>query len=58
MRLVKRRGIGDALATLLNRKGIDQEMGWRDQALIHSRSRLDGQKLIDQGVVKATAKLR
>lgn len=50
--------IRDALAALFSGKGIDEEMRGANQALVHSRSGLDSQQLIHQGVVQTTAKLR
>ena len=58
MCLVQGGRLRDALAALFRGKGIDEEMRGADQALVHSRSGLEGQQLIHQGVVQTTAKLR
>jgi hypothetical protein len=44
--LVQRGGVGDALAALLRREGVDEQMGRADEALFHGGSRLDGDQLI------------
>ena len=58
MSLVKGGGIGDALAALFRGKGIDEEMRWADQALVHRGGGLESQQLIYQGIVNTAAKLR
>ena len=57
MSLVQGGGIGDALTALFRGKGIDEEMRWADQALLHRGSGLDSQQFIHQGLVEAAAKL-
>ena len=44
MSLVEGRGIGDPLAALFHREGINEEVRWADQPLLHSGRRLDGQQ--------------
>ncbi len=55
--LRQRRGIGDALAALLTRKGIDDEMGRADQTFIHGGGGLAGHELLPQRFVSTAAKL-
>jgi len=55
--LIQRCGIGDALAALLTRKGIDDEMGRADETCIHGGGGLDGNELIHQRFVDTAAKL-
>jgi hypothetical protein len=55
--LVKRGGVGDALAALLRGEGINKQMGRTDESLLHSGSRLDGYQLIHQLCIDAVAKL-
>ena len=57
MSLVESRSIGDPLAALFNRKGIDEEVRRADQPLLHSGRRLDGQQFVHQDFIKALAKL-
>lgn len=57
MCFIQRGGIGDALAALFTRKGIDDEMGRVDQPFLHGSSGLDGNQLIHEGLVNAAAKL-
>jgi hypothetical protein len=49
--------IRDALAALFTRKGIDDEMRWTDQSLVHSGRRLNGDELVREGFVNAATKL-
>jgi len=55
--LVERGGIGDALAALCTRKGIDEEVRRADEPLLHGRRGLDGEQFVHQGVIKTMAKL-
>ena len=57
MSLVERGGIGDALAALCNRAGIDEEVRWADEPLLPTSPGLDGEQFVHQGFVKALAKL-
>lgn len=58
MRFVKSGRIRDALAALCSGKGIDEEMCWTDQPLVHRGGGLESQQLIYQSVVHTAAKLR
>jgi hypothetical protein len=42
---------------LLSGEGINEEMRWADQTLVHGRSSLDGHQLIHQGRIDAATKL-
>jgi hypothetical protein len=57
LRLVQSGRIRDALAALFRGKGIDEEMRWADQALVHRGGSLDSQQLIYQRGVHTAAKL-
>ena len=57
LRLIQGGGIGDPLAPLFTREGVDDEMGWADKTFVHRRRRLDGDQLIHEGLVNAAAKL-
>ena len=57
MSLIQRCGIGDALAALLTRKGIDDELGRADETCIHGSGGLDGNELIHQRFVYTAATL-
>ena len=57
MRFIQRGGIGDPLAALFTRKGIDDEMGRADQTFLHGGRGLDGDQLIHERLVNAAAKL-
>ena len=50
-------GIGDPLAALLTREGIDDEMGGADKALLHRSGCLDGDQLIHERLVDTATKL-
>jgi len=56
--LVKCGGIGDALAALLRRKGIDEEVRRAHQTFVYSGGSLNGYQLIHEGLVDTAAKLR
>jgi hypothetical protein len=58
LRFVKGGRIRDALAALCSGKGIDEEMCWTDQPLVHRGGGLANQQLIYQSVVHTAAKLR
>jgi len=55
--LVKGGCIGDALAALFRGKGIDEEMRWADQSLVHRGGGLESQQLISQSGVHTASKL-
>jgi hypothetical protein len=57
LRLVQCGGIGDALAALFTRKGIDDEMGRADQTCVHCGRRLHGNQCIHERFVDMTTKL-
>jgi len=57
LRFIPYGGIGDPLAALLTREGIDDKMRGADQALLHRRGGLEGNELIHEGLINATAKL-
>lgn len=57
MCLIQRGGIGDPLAALLTREGIDDEMRGADQALLHRCCCLDGDQRIHECFVDTTTKL-
>ena len=57
MCFIQRGSIGDALAALFTRKGIDDEMGRVDQPCVHGSSGLDGNQLIHKRFVNAATKL-
>ena len=57
MRLIQRGGIGDPLAALLTREGIDDERCRADQARFHGGCGLDGDELIHERLVDAATKL-
>ena len=57
MSLIQRSGIGDPLTALFTWEGVDDEMGGTDKTFFHSGGRLDGDQLIHQRLVNATAKL-
>src|SRR5512145_1079191 len=54
---IQRRGIGNALRALCTRQGINDEMRWADQSLIHSGCSLDGDELVHERLVYTAAKL-
>jgi hypothetical protein len=54
---IKGRGISDALRALVTRESVHDKMGRADQARIHGGSGLDGDELVHERLVKATAKL-
>ena len=58
MSLVQGGGISDPLAALFRGKGIDEQMRWADEPLVHGRGGLDSQQLVHQGLVDTAAKLR
>jgi hypothetical protein len=49
-------GIGDPLAPLCTRKGVDDEIGGADKTCCHRRRRLEGAQLIHEGLIEAAAK--
>ena len=55
--LIQRGGIGDPLAALLTREGIDDEMRGANKALFHRGSCLDGDQLIHERLVDTATKL-
>ena len=57
MCLIQRGGIGDPLAALLTREGIDDEMRGADKALLHRCCCLDGDQRIHECFVDTTTKL-
>ena len=57
LRLIQGGGIGDPLAPLCTREGVDDEMGWADKTFVHRRRRLESDQLIHEGFVHAAAKL-
>lgn len=57
MRLIQRGGIGDPLAALFTREGINDEMGGTDKALLHRGRCLDGDQLIHERGIDAATKL-
>ena len=57
MSLVQRGGVGDALAALLHREGVDEQMRWADEALFHGGRCLDGDQLIHQLCIETLAEL-
>ena len=54
---IQRGGIGDPLAALLTREGIDHQMGRADKTFCHCGRRLDGDELIHKRLVDAATKL-
>src|SRR5688572_684386 len=50
-------GIGDALRALFTRKRIDDEMRRADEPLLHGGGSLDGDELVHERLVNASAKL-
>ncbi len=57
MGLLQGGGIGDPLAPLCTRKGVDDEMGGTDETFFHRGRRLDGDEFIHQRLVDAATKL-
>lgn len=57
MSLIQRRRIGDALAALLRREGVHQEMGGADEAGLHGRCRLNGHERVHQVLIDTTTEL-
>ena len=57
MCLIQRGGIGDSLAALLTREGIDDKMRGADQALLHRCRCLDGDQLLPERLVDTATKL-
>jgi hypothetical protein len=57
LRFVERGGIGDALAALVHRKGLDEEVRRADQPLLHGSRDVDGEQFVHQGCIKTLAKL-
>jgi len=55
--LLQRGGVGDPLAALFTRKGIDDEMGGADEACFHRGCSLDGYEGIHEFLVNAATKL-
>ncbi len=57
MRLIQRGGIGNPLAPLFTREGVDDEMGGTDQTGFHRGRSLDSDELIHQSLVNTATKL-
>ena len=57
MRLVPRRGLGDALTALLRRERLHQQMGRADEPRLHRRGRLARHQRIHQGLSEAATEL-
>lgn len=55
--LIQGGGIRDTLRPLLRREGIDQQMRWAHESLVHSGGGLDGYQLIHQGLIDAATEL-
>jgi hypothetical protein len=55
--LIQGGGIGDPLAPLCTRKGLDDEMSRADEPCFHRSCRLDGQQLLHEPLVNTAAAL-
>lgn len=56
MRLLQGGGIGDPLAPLFTRDGVEDAMGGADTTCVQRRRRVDGPQLSHEGLVNAAAK--
>lgn len=56
MSFIQRRGVGDALRALFTWKRIDDQMSRTNQPLIHGGGGLDGDEVVHEGLINATAK--